>query len=44
MLRAMERGPTHFPSDVFTFEFVVESIKEYEGALVVLLVFSRKTH
>jgi hypothetical protein len=33
MLRARERTPTHFPSVVVTFRFVVESIKELRVAL-----------
>jgi hypothetical protein len=32
VLRTRERAPTPFPSVVFTFGFVVESIKEFEGA------------
>jgi hypothetical protein len=34
MLHAKERAPTIFPSDVFTFGLVVESIKELGGASI----------
>jgi hypothetical protein len=35
MLRARECTLTPYPSDVFTFGFVVESIKELKGASMV---------
>jgi hypothetical protein len=39
VLRARERGLTPFRSDVFTFGFTVESIKELGGASLPLIVF-----
>jgi hypothetical protein len=32
VLQAKERAPTLYPSDVFTFGLIVESIKEFGGA------------
>jgi hypothetical protein len=32
MLQARERTPTPFSSNVFTFELIVESFKEFGGA------------
>jgi hypothetical protein len=34
VLQAKERTQTPFPSDVFTFGLVVESIKEFGGASI----------
>jgi hypothetical protein len=37
MLQAKERAPTPSPFVVFTFGLIVESIKELEGASVLLI-------
>jgi hypothetical protein len=37
MLRARERAPILFPFPVFTFILVVESIKEFGGALLKII-------
>jgi hypothetical protein len=40
VLQARERGPTPFPSIVFTVGFAIESIKESRGAPLPLLQMS----
>jgi hypothetical protein len=38
MLRARERTPTPFPSTIFIFGLIVESIKELEGASILIIL------